>query len=216
MRPDQDLNLPGFAEEFFDKFHIDAVFVNCATNEWYQYQDLPEALWRLRSFSSPWSRIVTYGSSMGGYAALRFAAALGATSSIAVGPQYSPRSAIIGEENRYDAMVSQTRFLHEQAYGAAGTVDNYVVYDPLLKIDRAHVLAYQKEANLIPICVPCGGHTPTILLAQCGLLSEFLLHLVAGTFCASRFRMALRRARASSGTRPHGNRQTRRGALSDS
>jgi len=197
-RPDQHLDLPGFAEEFFDRFQVAAVFVNCATNEWYQYQDLPEALATLRAFVSAWARIVTYGSSMGGYAALRFASAVGAKRTIAVGPQYSPRSLVVAGDNRYDALVAQTQFLHEDSYRASAALDNYVVYDPLLKMDERHMMEYRKEANVVPIRIPCGGHTPTILLAQCGLLSDFILDLIAGTFCALRFRHVFRRARTSS------------------
>jgi hypothetical protein len=51
IQPDQHLELPGFAEEFFEKFEIDAFFVNCATNEWYQYPDLPRALSILQGFA---------------------------------------------------------------------------------------------------------------------------------------------------------------------
>lgn len=174
------------------------MFVNCATNEWYQYRDLPKALSILHAFASAWSRTVTYGSSMGGYAALRFAAVVGAKSSIAVGPQYSPRSIVIAEESRFDTIIAQTEFLYEDSHRLSASVDNYVIYDPLLKIEERHVVEYQKDANLVPIRIPCGGHTPTIVLAQCGMLSEFILQLVAGTFCASRFRNAFRRARASS------------------
>lgn len=45
---DQHLDLPGFAEGFLTDAGIDAVFVNCATNEWYQYPDLPLALSAVR------------------------------------------------------------------------------------------------------------------------------------------------------------------------
>lgn len=197
-RPDQHLDLPGLAEEFFNKLQIDAVFVNCATNEWYQYHDLPKGLSTLRVFASAWRRTITYGSSMGGYAAIRFAAIVGAKSSIAVGPQYSPRSLIVPGENRFDALVAQTEFLYEDSYRASSGVDNYVIYDPLLKIDERHVMEYRKDANLLPIPIPCGGHTPTVVLSECGLLTEFILDLTKGTFCASRFRTSFRQARASS------------------
>jgi hypothetical protein len=107
-QPDQRLGLMGFAEEFCEQYQLDAVFVNCVSNEWYQYADLPEALSAIRSFAAPWERRVTYGSSMGGYAALRFAAAVGAQRSIAIGPQYSPRPSVILGENRYIGLIVQT------------------------------------------------------------------------------------------------------------
>jgi hypothetical protein len=83
-------------------------------------------------------------------------------------------------------------------YRIAATVDNYVIYDPLFKMDKRHVMQYRKEANLIPIRIPCGGHTPTILLAECGMLTEFILRLIAGRFCGWRFRDAFKQAQRSS------------------
>ena len=197
-QPNQQLDLPGFAEEFFAKFEIDAVFVNCTSNEWYQYQDLPLALSKLRAFASTWSRVVTYGSSMGAYAALRFAKPIGAQASIAVGPQYSPRPAVIAGEHRFCADIAPTRFLYEESFQANSCVANYVIYDPLLKLDLRHVVEYQKTSTLIPIAIPCGGHTPIIPLVQCGMLSDFILQLVAGTFSVQRFRRQFRLSRRSS------------------
>ncbi len=84
LQPEQQLNPPGFAEQFFDKYQIDAVFVNCATTEWYQYSDLSEALSILRVFTAGRRRTIPYGSSMGGYAAIRFASASGAHGSSAI------------------------------------------------------------------------------------------------------------------------------------
>lgn len=195
---DQHLDQPGFAESFFASRNIEAVCVNCATNEWYQYPDLPDALTKIRAFASGRRRIVTYGTSMGGYAALRFAGAIGAHASIAVGPQYSPRSTVIAAETRYDVDVLQTSFLHEDTYRISPLVQHNVVHDPLLRVDTCHLLAYRREAPLRAISIPFGGHTPTIPLAQCGLLDDFILQLVEGTFCASRFRRMFRAARSSS------------------
>jgi hypothetical protein len=106
-------------------------------------------------------------------------------------------------ETRFDAILSQTEFLHEDTYRISASVDNYIIYDPLLETDQRHALEYQKEAmqkaaSLTPIRMPCGGHTPTVLLSECGMLSEFLLQLIEGQFCAPRFRTAFRKMRTSS------------------
>jgi hypothetical protein len=192
------LDLPGFAEEFFAKFEIDAVFINCASNEWYQYPDLPIALSTVRSFATLWKRSVTYGSSMGAYAAIRFAAAIGAQTSISVGPQFSPRSAVIEGEHRFDDDVASIVFLHEDSYQASSTIDNYVIYDPLFKQDARHITEYQKTVKVLPIPIPCGGHTPLIPLVQCGMLTELLLSLMQGSFSAPSFRRKFRQARRRS------------------
>lgn len=174
-----DLQAPGFAEEFFERHPTDAVFVNCSSNQWWQYPDLPKCLSLLNRFAAGWPHVVTYGSSMGAYAALRFAAATGATSSIAVGPQYSPRAALVQGENRYEADICNTKFLHEDCYRISADVRNYVLYDPLLELDARHIACYRREASLIAFKVYAGGHTPSIILQQCGLLTELLLRVIA-------------------------------------
>lgn len=198
LLPVPTLDAPGFGEEFFRAHRIDSVFVNCSTNEWWQYPELSEALSTLRGLAAKWRRTVTYGSSMGGYAALRFAEAIGATTCIAVGPQYSPRSSIVPGENRYDALVSATEFLHEDAYRVCRTAMNFVLYDPLHRLDKRHVLRYAQEADLLHVRVPCTGHTPTVVLSQCGLLSDVILELLSGTFRSPEFRRNFRRARRGS------------------
>src|SRR5689334_6646944 len=67
----------GAAERLLSPRGIDGVYVNCVGNHWWQYEDLPLALAAARRFMTPWREIVTYGSSMGGYAAFRYAAPLG-------------------------------------------------------------------------------------------------------------------------------------------
>jgi len=187
-----DLKHTGFAQEFFAKRAMDAIFVNCATNEWYQYDDLPEALECLHQSAVSRQRVVTYGSSMGGYAALRFAGAIGAHASIAVAPQYSPRSSVVPTEYRYDALLKETTFLYEKHYRASSAVHNYVIYDPLSVVDREHVTCYGKEIAMERIAICQGGHTPTVLLSACGLLPGALEVLLDGSFDSLRLRHILR------------------------
>jgi hypothetical protein len=195
MLPEQCLDAEGFGEAFFLKYEIDAVFVNCATNEWWQYPDLPDALATVRELAARWKRKVTYGSSMGGYAALRFAASIGASCSVAVGPQYSPLSSAVAGENRYQSLVSRTEFLFEEAFKISPAVTNYIIYDPLFRPDVRHVLRYVAEAPVVPIKIFGAGHTPTIVLQECGLLTECILQLMGDTFSSLQLRKSLRGSR---------------------
>jgi pimeloyl-ACP methyl ester carboxylesterase len=196
----QRLDRVGFASEFLAQVGIPAVFVNCASNEWYQYTDLPVALQAVSDFARPWERVFTFGSSMGGYAAIRFAAKVGAHSCISIGPQYSPRSSRVPDDTRYDHDVRDTCFLFEDSLKASSGTNNYLAYDPILRLDRAHALKYQKDAliNLIP--VPFGGHTPTVAIGECGLLESFIRDLANGCFDLLKFRVEFRKARYRS---PH-------------
>ncbi len=194
----QRLERQGFASEFLARLGIPAVFVNCASNEWYQYPDLPDALRMVRAVTGNWDHVFTLGSSMGGYAALRFAALVGACRSIAIGPQYSPRSSRVAEEVRYDSDVRNTRFLFEDGWLASNEVENYLVFDSLLKIDSVHALRYLEDARVNLVRVPCAGHSPTVVIGECGFLDSFILDLAMGVFKPSEFRAAFRGARSRS------------------
>jgi hypothetical protein len=141
---------------------------------------------------------VTSGSSMGGYAALRFAETLGAAASIAVGPQYSPRPAVVPGETRYESYIAGTEFLYEDTLVISSRVRNFIIYDPLFRRDRSHIERFRSQARVVPITVHAGGHTPSIMLEQCGLLAECVLQLLAGTFDVLSLRTRMRQRRRSS------------------
>jgi hypothetical protein len=152
----------------------------------------------VRAVTGNWDHVFTLGSSMGGYAALRFAALVGACRSIAIGPQYSPRSSRVAEEVRYDSDVRNTRFLFEDGWLASNEVENYLVFDSLLKIDSVHALRYLEDARVNLVRVPCAGHSPTVVIGECGFLDSFILDLAMGVFKPSEFRAAFRGARSRS------------------
>ena len=194
----QHLNQPGFAASGIDRLEIAALFVNCASNAWYQYPDLPLALAALRSAAADFACTVTYGSSMGAYAAIRFASALGARRSIAVAPQYFPRAGVLAGGNRYGGLVAPVEFLHEHRYRVSDDVENFIIFDPFHQVDRRHVDMYRADAAVRLVPVPFGGHVPTAVLAQCGMLLPFLDSLIEGRFDGPDFRRAFRQHRRAS------------------
>src|SRR5690606_30202022 len=80
---------PGFGEEFLRNAGISAIHVMGVREDWYQYPEMPAAMQAVRQATAGAERVMTYGSSMGGYAALRFADAAGANAVLAISPQYS-------------------------------------------------------------------------------------------------------------------------------
>ena len=64
-----------------------AIFIVAKQNHWWQVEGLDELCASVKRFSRRFDRVVSYGSSMGGYGALLTAEAVGATHVLAVSPQ---------------------------------------------------------------------------------------------------------------------------------
>ena len=181
------LDAPGFGEDFLVKEAIDGLFFNCATNAWWQYPELPEALDTALRYASAFERTVCYGSSMGGYAAMRFADAIGASRVIAAAPQFSPRRSVVPRETRYEADVETVEFLHEATLLPSLEIDRYVIYDPLLSADKDHVDRYEAISSLTRVPMPCAGHPPLALLASQGQIRAVVLSLLRDAFNVQTF-----------------------------
>lgn len=196
MREDLSLDREAFGERFLAAYGYDAVHVVSARNAWFQDPLLPEALAHIRERTRPYRRVIAYGSSMGGYAALRFADRVGATSAIAISPQYSVHPAIAPTESRWPLLRQGLDWLHE----AAGTplpalAEAVVLYDPSGS-DGWHAEAVRRDlphAQMVPL--RHGGHPVTAMLAEAGLLSTAILDAIHGRLDGPALREAARRQR---------------------
>ena len=174
-----DLDRDAFGERFFAEHGVSAIHVVNARNRWYHEPDWREATTRVREAACGFSRIVTYGSSMGAYAALRFADHVGATAALALSPQYSldPRKAPF--EKRW-AGHRRTPWLAELSGPLPAGVPALIVYDPLMKAERLHAELIAAEMAAEHLTLPYAGHAAAAYLSECGLLSELVLGIVAG------------------------------------
>jgi hypothetical protein len=178
----------GAAEKLLEPRKIDAVYVNCAGNHWWQYEDLPLALDAARRFVAPWREIVTYGSSMGGYAAFRYAAPLGATRAVASCPQFSIQRTLMPQEDRWNAELAAISFRHEGDCKVAPGCDYFALYDSLFRMDVMHIDAYKRHVPVTDVPLPCSGHPPLDLLLAYGTVSRVTLELLCGTYQPARVR----------------------------
>jgi hypothetical protein len=80
------LERTGFGEHFFEQSRIDAVQVIAVSNERYQNDEILEICLAIAAITQNYERVYTNGSSMGGYAAIRFGAHVGARAAIALSP----------------------------------------------------------------------------------------------------------------------------------
>lgn len=161
----------------FDNIHI-AVY----TNAWYQYEDMPAALAAITAVTEKYQGVVTYGLSMGAYAAINFSQALKAELVIAIAPQYSIDPRKIPFDKAFDHVTQGLTFVCDQidkiTKPAAKT---YVIYDPKHS-DRHHVDLIMKTIPVTPIHVPFGGHGPLFLLIDVGFFSELIHDLLNDCF----------------------------------
>lgn len=183
MRADWPKGRKGFGEDFFAKRGRTAYHFLHAGNCWYQYEDMPEALARVRADLAPGTRVISYGMSMGGYAAYRFSEPLGADVVIAFSPQYSIDRWRVWWERRWG---SQSRSVIWDRQKPRAEAVKYVFYDPL-NLDRRHIRALRREAPLELVRIYFSGHASIAYVQECGLLENAVVDIAEGRFDAARF-----------------------------
>ena len=167
-------NRPGFGEQFLQANNIPAIHVLGRGNDWYQYDDIFAAIDAIRTATIGATRKITYGSSMGGYAALRCADAIGAHGVLALSPQWSINPSYVKWENRWSQDAHRIRWNSALDGVLRCPVRPVLVYDPTLLFDRRHadLIAASTPSSLIT--VPYGGHPASTFLGEIGLLPALL------------------------------------------
>jgi tetratricopeptide (TPR) repeat protein len=195
-RNDGGLERSGFGEDFLQTSGISAIHFLCRGNDWYQYEDIQAACAAARRRISAASWVVTYGSSMGAYAALRFADAVGAHAVLALAPQYSVDPSKVPWELRWLQHGATIRWRPEVDGLIRCMAKTYVVFDPTGD-DLRHVLRIEEDVVVHRIAIPHGGHPVTTYLADTNLIQPLLLSVLAGED-AIEFMRSARNARKKS------------------
>lgn len=194
------LDRPGFGEAFFRDRGIDAIHAINRTNVWYQYPEIPEALAAVRSITKRYDKVFTYGSSMGGYAAIRFAEAVGAKTAIAISPQYSASPGVIPFDKRWLSITRDIDFFLEARFGGGSAmIKPLVFYDPS-DADAKHFELISKAYPLARgVRLRHAGHPAGGYLSEAGILKDAIGGIIDGVFDASDFERSARALRRSSG-----------------
>ncbi|SFI77889.1 hypothetical protein SAMN05216304_103480 [Bosea sp. OK403] len=175
-----DLDRRAFGEAFFAQNRISAIHVVNGRNRWYHEPDWREAIDAVRKAASGYARLVTYGSSMGAYAALRFADHVGASTALALSPQYSrdPRKAPF--EDRWPGQ-RRGKWLPELSGPLSAKVPVVLAYDPAMTSERLHAERIASEMVVERLALPHAGHAMAAHLSECGLLSDLVLEVIRGS-----------------------------------
>lgn len=190
-----DLDRASFGEHFLAREGIDAVHVVNRLNRWYQHEEMAEVLAIVAAATRGYDRVFTYGSSMGGYAALRFARMLGADAAIALSPQFSVDPRVVPWESRWQPDIAQIRF-DELPFAPAAR--QYVFFDPRDAADNRHAAMIAAAGPTVAVTLPNAGHPVGALLAETGALQWGLRAIIADTFDERGLRQQVRAGRRKS------------------
>ncbi len=190
---DASLDRAGFAEEFLRDEGIDAIHVINRDNLWYQYPEIEDALRAVRAATAAYDRVITYGSSMGGYAALRFGHVCRADTGIAISPQYSLDPRVVPFENRWQADVARISF-NERAY--VPMPHQFIFYDSRMATDRRHFERFVAAGgDPVGVAIPYAGHPVGPILLETGVLKQAVRAVIDGSFSAPAFQRQVRERR---------------------
>lgn len=184
----------GFGEDFLRNSGVSAIHVLGRGDDWYQYPEMAEVMAAVRAATVGADRVMTYGSSMGGYAAIRFADAAGAHAVLAISPQYSIDPYKVPFETRWLQEACRIAWLPEIDGPIRCACTPVVVFDPTGE-DRRHVEMIAAETAVEPLDLLHSGHPSATYLSELGLLGPLVLKMLSGTLDLADFRAEARSRR---------------------
>lgn len=187
----------GFGESFLKAQGISAIHVMGRREDWYQYPDLEAALATVKAAVAGASQVMTYGTSMGGYAAVRFADAVGAHATLALSPQYSIDPAKAPFEKRWPQDAHRLTFLPHLDGPIRSQARQIIVYDPMTN-DRLHAALISADIAIDELRVPFAGHPVGPFLSEGGVLAKLFSATLDGGADTAALRRLTRSKRSSS------------------
>lgn len=194
---DRTLDRPGFGEDYFRGRRIDAIHVLSRENRWYQHAELMDALAVVATAAAGYERVIAYGSSMGGFAALHYGATCGATMGLALSPQFSVDPMIAPFDRRWPADLARISFRDDANLPTLPV--QYVAFDPYEAHDRRHFDLFAAHSSTVGLRVPHGGHPVGSYLVETDMLHPLLEQVEDGSFDPGTYVRELRRRRRRSG-----------------
>jgi hypothetical protein len=171
----------GFGGELLLRSGFDVVAFKSAKNFWYQNLD-SETVDKVEKFISArqakYIRRVSYGSSMGAYAAIQFSRPLKLDVVLALSPQFEIDKPY---DQRWQSSAQQIDFRHRiDADTISPECKYFVAYDPknedLLHVQQLRAII--DNDHLIEIQTPYSGHPAAGYLLETGLIQEVALSVL--------------------------------------
>lgn len=185
-----------WGQSAIEKLDCSGIFFKCSANRWWQYEETMEALRKAHEICLKYKKVITYGTSMGAYATIRFSGPLGSMQTIAISPQYSIDPSKVPFEDRWNEDLTYIESFRESRINHSGKI--FIIYDPGDLKDRAHVDLIKCEAPVEEIKLRNASHAAPNTLNQMKILKEILKLAVYDTFDASIIRDLYKKNRALS------------------
>ena len=188
----------GFSQSFLVQQKISAIHILGRGDDWYQYEDIFDAAEIVRGAVAGAERRLAYGSSMGGYAGLRLATAIGANAVLALSPQWTVDPRLVPWETRWGQDARRIEWRKEFRRPLRCDCRPVLVFDPRLSLDLRHIslIAGDTPSTLVP--VPYGGHPVSTFLAEVGLLGTILKDVLNDRFCENSAAAEIRKRKSTS------------------
>jgi len=190
-KAEPDLNRPVWGQAFLQKRGHSVLGVKRVATAWYRSAELHQLFRALQAqgFFGRFERVMFYGPSMGGYAALSLAAAAPGCTVLALNPQ----STLAPDRVWFDQRFAGRRgpdwrgdFI-DGVDGSLAAQRVYVCYDPYQVKDRLHAERLPTH-NRVNLRLPFVGHTTAQALNGLGLLGAVFDRALAGTLDEAGFR----------------------------
>jgi tetratricopeptide (TPR) repeat protein len=175
-----DLNVDGFGVKFLLSEGYDVICFKCIRDSWFQNLP-PHAIKAAAAAGRDYSNRLTYGSSMGGFAAIAFADRLSAVHAIAISPQYSIKEKFDTRWSRQAAAIP--RWKYEIEKGSCTKCRVTLLYDDRNKLDNAQItkiVGTIKTRNIVKITAPFSGHPTGHFLDETNQMSGTIRRILRG------------------------------------
>jgi len=175
------------ADQLMEKIGYAAVGVASLSDHWYISPEMGEAIAAIRKVASKYKRLAGYGFSMGGYAVIKYSAALGLDTVVSFSPQWSIDPDQAPWDQRYKAhyqpAMTGMGIRSEDRQG-----HTFIVYDPLYEPDRLHAEKIIASGKVHQILVRHGEHDSIKMLANTAVMKSVF------SSCLEYFEAGVRRA----------------------
>lgn len=150
-------------------------FASIGKATWYRSPTLWDFLHFISLKNNRFPERLTYGASMGGYAATAFAELLNTDRVLAFNPISTLNNEKVPWETRFKQPAKNFCWDSHYSDGAVSKVPGYIIYDPLYNLDALHAKRY---SSLTALKFPGVGHGFPYHLYKIGFLKQFLIQFI--------------------------------------
>lgn len=189
-----DFSRPFWGQGFLQRRGCAVLGFKRRHNDWYREPRLHRAMRALEAagFFRRFGRVMFYGSSMGGYAALAFAPVSPGCTVLALNPQSTLAPGRCWFDQRFSGPAGaawEGDFI-DGVDGAKAASRVFICYDPYQVKDRLH--AQRLPARRVNLRLPFAGHATPKLLSRVGLLGPVFDKAWEGSLTEAEFRRLAR------------------------